>query len=63
MAGCSPFHEVDHIDDARCTDHVLVGEDGPHGLFNAELWLQGRKERLDLLPERRERYNCYSFFY
>lgn len=53
--GCSPFHEVDHIDDARCTDHGLVSEDSPHGLFHAELWLQGRQKRLDLLPEWKEK--------
>lgn len=47
----SPFHEVDHVDDARRADHWLVGEDGPHGLFHAELRLQGRQERLDFLPE------------
>lgn len=47
----SPFHEVDHVDDARRADHWLVGEDGPHGLFHAELWLQGRQERLNFLPE------------
>lgn len=52
----SPFHEVDHVDDARRADHWLVGEDGPHGLFHAELRLQGRQERLDFLPEyRREK--------
>lgn len=48
--GSSPFHEVDHIDDARCTDHGLVSEDGSHGLFHTELGLQGRQERLNLLP-------------
>lgn len=47
----SPFHEVDHVDDARRADHWLVGEDGPHGLFHAELRLQGRQERLNFLPE------------
>lgn len=45
----SPFHEVDHVDDARCTDHWLVGEDGPHGLFHTELRLQGRQKRLNFL--------------
>lgn len=49
--GGSPFHEVDHVDDARRADHWLVGEDGPHGLFHAELRLQGRQERLYFLPE------------
>lgn len=49
--GGSPFHEVDHIDDARRTDHGLISEDGPHGLFHTELGLQGRQERLNLLPE------------
>lgn len=34
----SPFHKVHHVDDARCTDHRLVCEDGPHGLFHTELW-------------------------
>lgn len=48
--GRSPFHEVDHVDDARRADHWLVGEDGPHGLLHAELWLEGRQERLDFLP-------------
>lgn len=48
--GGSPFHEVDHIDNARCTDHGLISEDGSHGLFHTELWLQGRQERLNLLP-------------
>lgn len=52
--GGSPFHEVDHIDDARCTDHGLVSEDGSHGLFHTELWLQGRQKRLNLLPEWKE---------
>lgn len=51
----SPFHEVDHVDDARRADHWLVGEDGPHGLFHAELRLQGRQERLDFLPEYRRK--------
>lgn len=45
-----PFHEVDHVDDARRADHGLVGEDGSHGLFDAELRLQRRQERLNLLP-------------
>lgn len=49
--GNSPFHEVDHIDDARCTDHGLVSEDGPHGLFHTKLWLQGRQKWLNLLPK------------
>lgn len=53
----SPFHEVDHIDNARCTDHGLISEDSPHGLFNTELWLQGRQKRLNLLPDWREKYN------
>lgn len=47
----SPFHEVDHVDDARRADHWLVGEDGPHGLFHTELRLQGWQERLYFLPE------------
>lgn len=47
----SPFHEVDHVDDARRTDHWLVGEDGPHGLFHTELRLQGRQKRLNFLSE------------
>lgn len=49
--GSSPFHEVDHVDNARCADHWLVGEDGPHGLFHAKLRLQGREKRLNFLPE------------
>lgn len=48
--GGSPFHEIDHVDNARRTDHWLVGEDGPHGLFHAELRLQGRQKRLNFLP-------------
>lgn len=56
MGGSSPFHEVDHIDDARCADHGLVSEDGPHGLFHTELRLQGRQKRLNLLPERKEHF-------
>lgn len=51
----SPFHEVDHVDDPRCTDHGLVGENSPHGLFHTELGLQGRQKRLDLLPEWKEK--------
>lgn len=49
--GGLPFHEVDHVDDAGRADHGLVGEDGPHGLFHAELRLQGGQEGLDFLPE------------
>lgn len=52
--GSSPFHEVDHVDDARRADHGLVGEDGPHGLFHAELWLQRREKGFDFLPEGKE---------
>lgn len=50
-----PFHEVDHVDDARRADHGLVGEDGSHGLFDAELGLQGRQEWLNLLPGNKKR--------
>lgn len=58
--GSSPFHEVDHIDDARCTDHGLVSEDGPHGLFHTKLWLQGRQKWLNLLPKWTEKISvCY----
>lgn len=49
-----PFHEIDHVDDARRADHGLVGEDGSHGLLDAELGLQGRQERLNLLPGNTE---------
>lgn len=62
MGGSSPFHEVDHIDDARCADHGLVSENGPHGLFHTELWLQGRQKRLNLLPEWKGKY-CTSVIY
>ena len=46
----SPFHKVDHVDAARCANHGLVGQDGPHGLLDTELWLQGREEGLHLFP-------------
>lgn len=49
---CSPFHEVNHVHNARSTDHRLVCQDGPHGLFHTELWLQRRQKRLNLLPEQ-----------
>lgn len=48
----SPLHEVDHVDDAWCTDHGLVGQDGPHRLLHAELGLQRGQEWLDFLTER-----------
>lgn len=61
VRGGSPFHEVDHIDDARCTDHGLVSEDGSHGLFHTELWLQGRQKRLNLLPGWKENIITWLF--
>lgn len=45
----SPLHEVDHVDDAWCTDHGLVGQDGPHCLLHTELRLQWGHKWLDLL--------------
>lgn len=57
----SPFHEVDHVDDARRTDHWLVGEDGPHGLFHTELGLQGRQKRLNFLSECGKKKNKTIF--
>ena len=48
----SPFHEVDHVNDAWRADHGLVGQDGPHALFHTELRLQGGEEGLNLLSVR-----------
>lgn len=46
-----PFHEGDHIHEARCADHWLVCKDGSHSLFHTVFRFQGWKERLNFFSE------------
>lgn len=46
-----PFHEGDHIHEARCADHWLVCKNSSHSLLHTVFWFQGWKERLDFFSE------------
>lgn len=46
-----PFHEGDHIHEARCADHRLVCKDSSHSLLHTVFWFQRWKERLNFFSE------------